>query len=162
MNRKKACHVVDRNLVDLAENHLDKETRQEIQEHLEHCDRCARLSRDFIGAWQNLSSPEELNLSPATLANLMKKVAASDEHPFLSPEVLISVRRFFRPAIASVLLLAGLLAGYELGKISPNDARPEDPFVARLLGSFEDIPRGSVADFYVGRQTLEKEKKNEK
>jgi len=162
LNRKKACHVVERNLVDLAENNLDKETHQKIQEHLEHCERCARLSRHFIGAWQDLSSPEELSLSQATLANLMKKVVASDEHPSRWPEVFISVRRFFRPAIASLLLLAGVLAGHELGKISRDRARPEDSFAARLLQSFEDIPQGSVADFYVGRQIVEKEKKNEK
>ncbi len=162
MTRKKACRLIDRNLVDLAENHLDKETRQEIQEHLERCERCARLFLDFARTWQNISSSEELPLSSAALANLMKKVVEYDEHPSLWPEIVISAGRFFRPAVASLLLLAGVLAGHELGKISRDRARPEDSFAARLLRSLEDIPPGSVADFYVGWQTLEKEKKNEK
>lgn len=154
--------MVERNLVDLAENNLDKETHQKIQEHLEHCERCARLFLDFARTWQNISSPEELTLSSVSLANLMKKVVAYDEHPSRWPEVRISIRRFFRPAVASLLLLAGVLAGHELGRISRDRARLDDSFAVRLLGSFEDIPPGSVADFYVGRQILEKEKKNEK
>ncbi len=162
MNRKKACRVVERNLVDLAENHLEKEIFLEIEEHLQLCERCARLSRNFTCAWQNIFTQEELTLSSVSLANLMKKVVAYDDHPTRWPEIFIFVRRFLRPAVASLLLLAGILAGHELGKISRDGTRPEDSFAGRLLQNFEDISPGSVADFYVGRQIVEKEKKNEK
>ncbi|MDH7513926.1 MAG: zf-HC2 domain-containing protein [Clostridiales bacterium] len=158
MNRKKACRAVERNLVEMAENHLDKKTRQKLKEHLEQCERCARLSRSFSRAWQTVFFQEEAGFSPASLVNLMRRVTAYDEHSSRWQEILYPAWRFLRPALMTLLLLAGIFAGHQLGKISPERGRPEDSFARRLLGTLEDIPRGSVADFYISRQILEKEK----
>lgn len=150
--------MVERNLIAIAENHLEKEMSRKIQMHLELCERCALLCQSFTRAWQNLAPQEERTLSPSFFSNLMKTVAAYDEKPSRWKYMFVPVLRFLRPAVMTLLLLAGIFAGYELGNISQDGTRPDDSFAGRLLGSFEDIPKGSVADFYVGRQILEKEK----
>lgn len=158
LKRKKGCRLIERNLIGIAESNLENATFLEIQEHLESCERCSRLCRNFSQTWPNMSVRTEMSFSSASLRSLMGKVAAYDAHPSSRPEVFVPARRFFRPAVASLLLLAGVLAGHELGKIQRDRARPDDSLAGRLLGNFEDIPRGSVADFYIRRQIQEKEK----
>ncbi len=161
LKSKKGCRLIERNLIGIAENDLENATFREIKGHLEHCQPCARLCRNFSQTWQNMSVRMEMSRSSVSLRSLMGKVAAYDEHPSRWPEVFISARRFFRPAVAFLLLLAGVLAGHELGRISRDRARLDYSFAVRLLGSFEDVPPGSVADFYVSRQSPQREK-NEK
>jgi len=158
LNRKKACRVVERNLVEMAENLLDKKTHQKLREHLEHCERCASLSRSFSRAWQAVFFKEEPCFSPASLVNLMRMVTAYDKRSSRWQEIFYSAWRFLRPSLITVLLLAGIFAGHQLGKISPERSRSEGSFARRLLATLEDIPKGSLADFYISQQILEKEK----
>jgi len=88
----------------------------------------------------------------------MKRVVAYDEKPSPGRAVFVPLRRLLRPAVAILLLVAGILAGYEMGNTTRKEFRPEDSFLGQLLGSFEDIPEASVADFYVGRQFIKKAK----
>lgn len=156
MERKKACHLVEKNLIDIAENHLDKETLQRVQEHLDGCDRCALLCQEFSIAWQNTAPQETPTLSPLFFSDLMKRVAAYDEKSSRWRDFFIPLRRFLRPAVTALLLMAGIFAGYELGNIVKNGPRPDDSLAGQIVGSFEDIPKGSLADFYIGRQLPKK------
>lgn len=57
----------------------------------------------------------------------------------------------------AALFLGGIFAGHELGKRDRPILPPEAAFSGQVLESFENIPPGSVADFYVSRQNSEKE-----
>jgi hypothetical protein len=158
LERKNICREVERNLVNIVEKRMDNETLDIIQGHLAACRRCAQLCQRFSRTWQNIALQNERPSSPSFFSNLLKRVVAYDEKQSPSRAVFVSLRRLLRPAVAILLLVAGILAGYEMGNITRKESRPEDPFIGQLLGSFEDIPEASVADFYVSRQFIKKAK----
>ena len=53
--------------------------------------------------------------------------------------------------------MAGYLPETEMGKTEKVPAALEESFTGRFLDSIDSIPKGSVADFYVSHQNLEKE-----
>jgi predicted anti-sigma-YlaC factor YlaD len=158
LEKTNICREVERNLVNIAENRMDDEILDIVQGHLAACRRCACLCQQFSRTWQNIALQNERPSSPSFFSDLMKRVLAYDEKPSRWKDVIVSLRRFLRPAVAVLLLVAGILAGYEMGNVTRKEPRPEDPFVGQLLGSFEDIPQASVADFYIGRQFIKKAK----
>ena len=136
MERKYTCREVERNLVNIAESRMDKETLDIIQRHLVACRRCAQLCQRFGRAWQDISVQNERTPSPSFFSDLMKRVIAYDEKPSPGRAVFVPLRRLLRPAVAILLLVAGILAGYEMGNTTRKEFRPEDSFLGQLLGSF--------------------------
>jgi hypothetical protein len=73
------------------------------------------------------------------------------------PGVFSIAWRFLKPAAVAAIFLGGIVAGHEMGKRDKTVIPPEAPFADKLLNSFESIPPGSIADFYVNRQIPMKE-----
>jgi len=167
---KTDCKIVANNLIAIVEKNIPDGMLGNIQTHLESCEKCALLLQNFTRGWENLAQKEKIEPSPAFSSNLMKKIEAYDQYGTGMKDTLFTTRCFFRPAAATILLLAGILAGYEMGNISKNEGRAaptanftesafDELFIGTYLRNFEDFPKGSMADFYLSHQIPEREEK---
>ena len=167
---KTECRIIEKNLIAIVEKHIPDGMLGDIQTHLESCERCELLLQNFTQAWQNLAQKERNEPSPAFSSSLMKRIEAYDQHGTGMKDILFAARRSLRPAAVAFFLLAGILAGYEIGNITENEGRTasatrltesaDDELGTSLyLRNFEDFPKGSMADFYLSHQIPEKEEK---
>ena len=167
---KTGCKIVENNLIAIVEKQIPDGLLGDIQTHLESCERCALLLQNFTQAWHSLAQREKVEPFPAFSSNLMKRIEAYEQHGTGLKSTLFTSRRFLHPAAVTVLLLAGILAGYEMGNISDKEGRAapaasftesafDESFISAYLKNFEDFPKGSMADFYLSHQIPEREEK---
>jgi len=155
--RNKACAFIRSHLISVAEKDIAGAASPDFQNHLDSCPECAFLVQRFARAWTSPAVPEETQATPSFFPGLIIRIKADEElRPGRRGVLTVSWRILRRAAVAAVFL-GGIFAGYEMGKAGKNLPPPEESFAGRFLDSFENIPRGSVADFYVSRQSSKKE-----
>jgi len=153
-----ACAFIRSHLISIAEGDVPKVVFPGVENHLDSCPECASLVRQFSRAWEeDPVRPEEIHPSPAFFPGLAEMIEAEEKSLPGRPSVLAIAWRVLRPAAIAAIFLGGIFAGNEMGKRDKTIPPPEAPFAGKLLDSFESIPPGSVADFYVNRQNPMKE-----
>jgi hypothetical protein len=156
-DRIKACAFVRSSLIFVAEKEIQRARPPEIQNHLDSCTECALIVQQFVRAWKNLAPQEEVPPSAGFFPNLIKRIEIYEEQNSGRNGILWAVRKILRPVAVAALFLAGIFAGHDLGKTGKFPALPEESLTGRYLDGFENIPRDSVADFYISHQDLRKE-----
>jgi len=156
-DNKRACAFIQSHLISIAEKEIEKVTPLEIRDHLDSCPGCALLVQRFARAWQNMALQEETRPTPSFFSNLIKRIEAYEELSSGRRGIVAAAWRILRPVAAAAVFLGGILAGNEMGKTEKVPAALEESFTGRFLDSIDSIPKGSVADFYVSHQNLEKE-----
>ena len=153
----KACIFIQSHLISISEKEIENVTPLEIRNHLDSCPGCALLIQRFARAWKSVAQQEETRPTPSFFPILIKRIEAYEEKNSGWIGILASVWRILRPAALAVIFLGGIFTGNEMGKKGNIPPGPEQSFTDRFLDSFENIPRGSVADFYINRQNSKKE-----
>lgn len=129
----------------------------EIQNHLDSCPECALIVQQFVRAWKNLAPQEKVPPSAVFFPNLIKRIETYEQQRSGRKGILWAARRILRPVAVAAIILGGIFAGNKMGKTEKIPATPEESLTGRYLDSFENIPRDSVADFYIRYQNLRKE-----
>lgn len=155
--RDSACSFIRNHLVVIAEKDVPGEAFPGVQDHLESCAECASLVQRFSIAWEDPAPQEDKTPSSFFFPRLIERIEA-EERPRAGRQGAFAVAwRVLKPAAVAAIFLGGIFAGHELGKRDRSILPPEAAFSGQMLESFENIPPGSVADFYVSRQNSEKE-----
>jgi len=155
--REGACAFIRSHLISIAEKDITGAAPASVQDHLDSCPECALLVQQFSRAWENPVPPENTQLSPTFFPRLLDRIETEEELRQGRRGVLALAWRVLRPAALAAIFLGGIFAGHELGKRDKTISPPEASFAVQLAESFEIIPRGSVADFYVSHQGSKKE-----
>jgi hypothetical protein len=151
------CAFIQSHLISVIEENTAGALSPDIQEHLDSCPECAKLVRQFSRGWENPAPPENAQPSPSFFPRLIVRIEAEEKPRPGGRRALAIAWRILRPAAVAAIFLGGIFAGHEMGKAGKPLPSPKEHFADRLVDSFENIPRGSVADFYVNRQNLSKE-----
>ena len=152
-----ACSFVRSRLVAIAEKDISGEAFPGVQEHLDSCPACTSLVHQFSRAWEDPSPLEDAQPTPSFFSGLVERIEAEKRSRPGRRGVFAVAWRALKPAAVAAIFLGGIFAGHELGKRDKMISLPEAAFAGRLLESFESIPPGSVADFYVNCQNSKKE-----
>ncbi|MGB8958373.1 MAG: hypothetical protein WCC00_05115 [Candidatus Aminicenantales bacterium] len=152
-----ACAFIRSHLISIAEKDIAGAAFPGVQDHLDSCPECALLVRQFSRAWEDLARPEDAQPSPSFFPRIIERIEAEETARPGRRDALAIAWRILRPAAVAAIFLGGILAGHELGKTDKAIPPPEAAFAGQLLESFESIPQGSVADFFVSRQSPKKE-----
>ena len=151
------CSFIRSHLITLAEKDFSGEAFSHVQDHLDSCPDCASLVRQFSKAWGDPAPPADAQPSPSFYPRIIARIEAEEKSPPGKRGRLAVAWRILRPVAVAAIFLGGIFAGHELGKGDKTIPLPEAAFAGQMLESFESIPPGSVADFYVNRQDSAKE-----
>lgn len=152
-----ACAFIRSHLISIAEGGISGAAFPGVKDHLDSCPECASFVRQFSEAWECPRQPDDARPSPAFFPGIVEMIEAEEKSLPGRPSVLAIAWRVLKPAAVAAIFLGGIFAGHELGKREKTALPPGTPFADRLLDSFESIPPGSVADFYVKHQNPMKE-----
>lgn len=155
--RNRACSFIRSHLIAIAEKDFSGEAFSGVQDHLDSCPECASFVRQFSKAWEDPAPPEDVQPSPSFYPRIIERIEAGEETRPGRRGTLAIFWRILRPAAVAAIFLGGIFAGHELGKRDKMIPPPEAAFAGQLLETFESIPPGSVADFYVNHRSSTKE-----
>jgi hypothetical protein len=143
------CQNIANNLIDIVENSLCESLEKAILDHLADCPRCKDRVKDFSLAWKGLSTAEKFIPSESFWPELLAKIHAYERPQSLQEKMMRVLKHSLRPAVASLILIAGIFLGYQLGNFphmqSSQSAKTQ---IGLYTQEFQDFPEGSVSDFF--------------
>jgi len=151
------CHNVQKKFSAYQDKELKPREQEEVSRHLLSCQSCREQYEKLERVWQTLGELEEIRPDPWFYRQLLRKIKEPREQG-LWP----TVERFFQllrtPAIASILLAIGILAGTYLGNILVrSDFLPfqldrttySQEILFDSLKAFDPAPPGTLAHGYL-------------
>jgi predicted anti-sigma-YlaC factor YlaD len=155
------CKNVKKSLVPFLENELPEERRVEMENHLKICPDCSRLLEEFSQLWETLEHREKAQPSPYLWTKLKQRIIEYEEGRGPLFGWLEGLVRWTRPAIAIVVLLICIFAGYSLGNL-PQSANGQTAYQADQrtialeqffdsynLSLLDNLPTGSIEATYL-------------
>ena len=151
------CRNVLKNLSAYQDGELDPREQGQVISHLLNCRACREQYENLERVWQTLGELEEIRPDPWFYRQLVRKIKEPREQSLLP-----TIERFFHllrtPAIASILLAIGILAGTYLGNVvvrsdflpfQPNRTTYSQEAVFDSLKVFDPAPPGTLAHGYL-------------
>jgi predicted anti-sigma-YlaC factor YlaD len=152
------CHSIQKKFSAYQDGELKLQEREEVSRHLLNCQSCREQYEKLEQVWQTLGELEEIGPDPWFYRQLARKINQPHEQGLLQ-----ALQRVFQtlraPAIASIILLIGILAGTYFGNILvqfdflPFQHKPvnysQGKTLFSSLGVFDPVPSGTLADGYL-------------
>jgi anti-sigma factor RsiW len=151
------CRSVQKKLSAYQDRELEPREQERVRSHLLSCPTCREQFAEFERVWKIVGQFEEIRPDPWFYRQLLRKIEERRQQGLLP-----TIERFFQPlrapAIASILLAIGILAGTYLGSIlARHDLLPSqnDPLInsqGTLFSSlkvFDPAPPGTLAHGYL-------------
>lgn len=152
------CRSIQKKFSAYQDKELKPQEQEEISRHLLSCPSCQEQYEKLERVWQTLRELEEIHPDPWFYRQLVRRIGQPRERGLLP-----SLQRFFQllpsPAIASILLVIGILAGAYLGNILARSSvylsRYSQTTYSEQMGdiislrAFDPIPPGTLGDGYL-------------
>ncbi len=148
------CRNIQKKFSAYQDKELKLQEQEEIRRHLQRCRWCQAQYAEFERVWQTLGELEEIHPDPWFYRQVLGKIKEPRKHGLL-PGLQWGFRVLRAPAIASIILIVGLLAGSYLGSILErcdffpfqNISNSEGLFTS--LRVFDPAPPGTLAEGYL-------------
>jgi anti-sigma factor RsiW len=151
------CHSVQKKLSAYQDRELEPREQEQVRNHLLSCQVCREQYAELEQVWQTLEELQEIRPDPWFYPQVVRKIKESRERGFLPGlQWVFPILRI--PAIASILLAIGILAGAYLGNILARSDflpfQPERPTNSQealfdSLKVFDPAPPGTLAHGYL-------------
>ena len=108
------CKTIHKNLIFFLEGELPEKTTEQINTHLSECGECAAFAEDLKKTMGIIEKEKTTNINPFFYTRLKSKLESQEipgSVPFWQP-VLVKV---IQPVFFSLLLVAGVYAGFRIG-----------------------------------------------
>jgi anti-sigma factor RsiW len=151
------CRNVQKKLSAYQDNELETHEREQVRSHLLSCQSCREQYAELERVWQTLGKLEEIRPDPWFYRQLVGKIKEPREQGLL-PTIERLIQVLQTPAIASILLAVGILAGTYLGNIlircdflpfQPQRTSYSQEALFDSLKVFDPAPPGTLAHGYL-------------
>ena len=151
------CRSVKNKLSAYQDRELDPTEQEQVKNHLLSCRDCREQYAELERVWQTLGELEQIQPNPWFYQQVIRKIRELRERGLL-PRLQWIFQMFRTPAIASILLAIGILAGTYLGNIlARSDFFPFQPERSTYsqealfdsLKVFDPAPPGTLAHGYL-------------
>ena len=150
------CHSAQKKFSAYQDKELKGQEQEEISRHLLSCRSCREQYAEFERLWQTLGEMEEIHPDPWFYRQLIGKIKEPREQG-LFPTLQHVFQLLRAPAIASIILIVGLLAGGYLGSILgrwdlfpfQNNPLSNSEGLFTSLKVFDPAPPGTLAEGYL-------------
>jgi predicted anti-sigma-YlaC factor YlaD len=149
------CHGIQKKFSAYQDKELKPREQEEVSSHLLSCRSCREQYAEVERLWQSLGEMEEIHPDPWFYRQLAGKIKEPRKQGLLSLQHVFQVLRV--PAIASIILIVGLLAGSYLGSILArwdlfpfqNNPLSNSEGLFTSLKVFDPAPPGTFAEGYL-------------
>jgi predicted anti-sigma-YlaC factor YlaD len=157
MRNTMKCHSIQNKFSAYQDGELRPGEQDEVRKHLLSCNSCREEYEKLGQVWQVLGDLKEIQPDPWFYTQLLRKIKEPREQGFF-PRVLWVFRMLRTPAIASILLVVGILVGTYLGSILTQcDFLPfqttqptySQEILFDSLKAFDATPPGTLAHGYL-------------
>ena len=151
------CRSVQKKLSAYQDRELEPKEQEQVKSHLLSCRDCREQFAELERVWKIVGQFEEIRPHPWFYRQLLRKIEEPRERGFLP-----MIERFFgllrTPAVASIVLAVGILAGTYLGNILARcdffPFQPERPTYSHealfdSLKAFDSAPPGTLSHGYL-------------
>ena len=151
------CRSVEKKLSAYQDRELEPKVQEQVKSHLLSCRACREQYAELERVWQTLEELQEIRPDPCFYPQLVRKVKEPDERGLL-PGLQWVFPMLQTPAIASILLAIGILAGAYLGNIvircdflpfQPQRTTYSQEALFDSLKVFDPAPPGTLAHGYL-------------
>jgi len=151
------CIKIQKKLSAYQDGELEPKVREQVKNHLLSCQACREQFAELERIWQTLEELQEIRPDPWFYPQLVRKVKEPRDRGLL-PGLQWVFQMLRAPAIASILLAIGILAGTYLGNIMVRrdvlSLQPERPTYSQealfdSLKVFDPAPPGTLAHGYL-------------
>jgi predicted anti-sigma-YlaC factor YlaD len=152
------CRHVQREFSAYQDGELKPTEQEKVSRHLLDCHSCREQYEKIERVWQTLGELEEIRPDLWFYPQIVRKIKEPREGRSI-PRLQWAFRLLPAPAIASILLVIGLLVGTYLGNIlARSDLFPFSPIQSSRLPEeatlaslqvFDPMPPGTLADGYL-------------
>jgi anti-sigma factor RsiW len=151
------CRNVQKKLSAYQDRELEPKEQEQVKSHLLSCRACREQYAEFERVWQTLKELQEIRPDPWFYSQLVRRVKEPRERVLL-PSLQWVFQMLRTPAIASILLAIGILAGTYLGNTLVRcdflPFQPERPTYSQealfdSLKAFDPVPPGTLAHGYL-------------
>jgi predicted anti-sigma-YlaC factor YlaD len=108
------CHSIQKKFSAYQDRELEPREQEQVRSHLLSCRTCREQFAELDRVWQSLGELEEIRPDPWFYPQLVRKIKQPRERGLL-PGLQWVFPMLRTPAIASILLAVGILAGTYLG-----------------------------------------------
>ncbi len=151
------CHKVQKKLSAYQDRELDAEEEKAVRTHLLSCHSCHRQYEELQRAWQNLGDFAEIRPDPWFIPQVLRNIQEATQERRLRG-VRHIIRLLKTPAMASILVAIGIVAGTYLGNVlfrcdflpfEPAQPTYSQQVLLDSLEAFDPVPPGSLAYGYL-------------
>jgi anti-sigma factor RsiW len=152
---KMKCRNIQKKLSAYQDRELEPREQEQVRSHLLICRACREQFAELERVWQTLEGLEEIHPDPWFYRQVVRKVKEPRERGLLRGLQWV-FQKLPAPAIASIILIIGLLAGTYLGSILarydlfPFQSNPVSASrgVLTSMRVFDPAPPGTLAEGY--------------
>jgi predicted anti-sigma-YlaC factor YlaD len=152
------CRSLQKKFSAYQDGELRLREQEEVKNHLLSCRPCREQYAEFERLWQTLGEMEEIHPDPWFFRQVVGKIKYPRERGLLP--TFQHVFQFLRaPAMASVLLAVGILAGIYLGNVMVRSdflpfghtvtSHSQEETLLESLKVFDSAPPGTLAHGYL-------------
>jgi len=151
------CHSVQKKLSAYQDGELEPWEQEQVRGHLLSCRACREQFAELERVWKIVGQFEEIHPDPWFYPQLVRKIKEPRERGLL-PGLQWVFPMLRTPAIASILLAIGILAGTYLGNIlircdflpfQPKRTSYSQEALFDSLKAFDPVPPGTLAHGYL-------------
>jgi len=151
------CRSVQKKLSAYQDRELEPREQERVRSHLLSCRNCREQFAELERIWQTLEELKEIHPDPWFYPQVVRRIKEPRERGLL-PGLQWVFQGIRTPAIASILLAIGILAGAYLGNIMVRrdflPFQPERPTYSQeafldSLKAFDPVPPGTLAHGYL-------------
>ena len=149
------CHNIQKKLSAYQDRELEPKLQEQVRSHLLSCQSCREQYEKLERVWKTLGGVEEIHPDPWFYRQVVGKIKEPRERGLL-PGLQWVFQMSRAPAIASIILIIGLVAGSYLGSILarcdlfPFQSNPvsDSQGVLTSMRAFDPAPPGTLAEGY--------------
>ncbi len=137
------CNILNSDLILYAEGTLPPERRAHVESHIANCSECSEFHAFLVGSFTVVEKDKEVVTNPFFYTRVMARLDTDKNRGGFR------LKRVMPAFVLSTLLIAGILAGINIGKLYSVDNLLYTSDLQEEISYLDDIQQESIESFFL-------------